>query len=253
MLLTTAGIALARKIKDGQEKKRESRQGVLRVGDSELAKRAFANQTTTAIEDGKAGIVRTGTEIKFEGPADLDATSPAGSTTELLSPRAHEHDTKVRPLSRPDDLSPVKSDRSSLAVTSPASETDDSFGRSRSMSQRSSGPPPYSARSEATPTTPSSSSRDWDSRTFTSSDASSLLSNDSNAIKVRTKGSDLKSGFPYHPALFDLNVHPSMWDTFTHQIVETTKMTGEDTAKVWAAATATAMTGAIVTAAFVGR
>jgi hypothetical protein len=64
---------------------------------------------------------------------------------------------------------------------------------------------------------------------------------------------DLKSGFPYHPGLFDLHVHPDRWESFTYQIVEATKISVGESAQVWAAATATALTGHIAASIWLGR
>jgi hypothetical protein len=35
-----------------------------------------------------------------------------------------------------------------------------------------------------------------------------LTTSDGRAVRVRTKSHDLKSGFPYHPGLYDLRVRP---------------------------------------------
>jgi len=50
-----------------------------------------------------------------------------------------------------------------------------------------------------------------------------------------------------------VDVHPTMWKSFTDQVVEATKFGFKDHAQLWAGATAVAMTGAIVTSVFVGR
>jgi hypothetical protein len=55
------------------------------------------------------------------------------------------------------------------------------------------------------------------------------------SIKVHTRGPALASGFPYHPQLFDLNVHPTMWADFTSSILQATKLTAKERARVWAA------------------
>lgn len=72
-------------------------------------------------------------------------------------------------------------------------------------------------------------------------------------VRVRTKGADLRSGFPYDPELFDFGVRPGQWESFTTQILEATKFGGKDYAQMWAAATATALAGAVFTSAYVGR
>ena len=250
-LLVTGAIALGRKVSDDRAKKRELKQGLLSVGSSDVAKRAFANQTTRTLQDGGAGLQRAGTDIKFEDPSSLDVSSPATSTPIVGSLENGTRDGTTTPISSPKDGNPASLAQLSPAVP-PSIHTRDS--RSGSVDQHSQGPPPYSPRRDAPPQTPSSVySQDVDQRTLNASDSSSFVSNDGTALKVRTKGADLKSGFPYHPALFDLKVRPDLWDQFTHQVVETTKFSAGDHAKMWAAATATACTGAIVTSVFVGR
>lgn len=73
------------------------------------------------------------------------------------------------------------------------------------------------------------------------------------AVRVKTKGAQLSSGFPYHPALFDLRVHPDKWAAFTEQVVHATKISTKDSGKAWAAATATAMSGAVLTSIYLKK
>ncbi|KAK4495087.1 hypothetical protein PRZ48_013414 [Zasmidium cellare] len=54
------------------------------------------------------------------------------------------------------------------------------------------------------------------------------------SIRVYTKGSSLSSGFAYHPALVDMQVHPTRWDEFSSQVVESTKLSFGDNANAWA-------------------
>lgn len=75
----------------------------------------------------------------------------------------------------------------------------------------------------------------------------------SHAVRVYTNGSDLKSGFPYHPALFDMHIRPDEWDRFTHEVIETTKFGFSDHAKLYASAASVALTGALVTSVWVGK
>ncbi|KAF2170351.1 hypothetical protein M409DRAFT_51404 [Zasmidium cellare ATCC 36951] len=71
------------------------------------------------------------------------------------------------------------------------------------------------------------------SRTATDSLYSSSTE-DAQSIRVYTKGSSLSSGFAYHPALFDMQVHPTRWDEFSAQVVESTKLSLGDNANAWA-------------------
>ena len=242
MLLTTGIIALSRKVADERAKKQEARQGHLQVGDSDVAKRAFAAQTSKMLEGGNAGINRTGTEIKYEDPNEI-TNSPDTPSSGIYSPRVEIHDT--RSTSQVDVSSPAQSEKALLASGSTPTTPSDWRSSTASTSQ----PPPYSPRPESSTTamSPSVYSRDVDSSTIAGSDTKSIASRSTNsqgthAIRVKTKGTDLKSGFPYHPALFDLHVHPDKWNTFTSQVVETRKFETRDYARVIGAATATAMT-----------
>ncbi|KAK5725926.1 hypothetical protein LTR15_004116 [Elasticomyces elasticus] len=238
MLLAAGAIALKRHISDQRAQKKEAKQGLLLQGDSDLAKRAFAK----TLQNGTASIQRSSTNIKFEDPDSLGNSSPTtisgsviGSPTSGIS----------SPVPR-DIVSPAQSGKAMLAIAAP-----DNRPRSRSGT----GPPPYSpGRDTLAPETPSSMyPQDWDSRTLSTSDSSSFVSRDEHALKIRTKGSDLKSGFVYHPALFDLKVRPDRWDQFTQQVIETTKLSTGDTAKVWSAATASSLTGFVGTPFMLGR
>lgn len=46
------------------------------------------------------------------------------------------------------------------------------------------------------------------SSSLTESSGSTTSTSDGHTVRVRTKGHDLKSGFPYHPGLFDMRVRP---------------------------------------------
>lgn len=263
MLIATGVVALSRKIADEKAKKKEARQGHLNVGDSDVAKRAFQSQTSRMLEPGNAGITRAGTEIKFEDPSDISATSPSvtspsATTPTIYSPRPDVQD--VRHESQMSMTSPVQSEKGLLSPASPYPGTPTSpVGVNRSSSS-SSNPPPYSSRSEPASSTlsPSVYSRDPDSQSILTSDTKSIASWSTNsqgthALRIKTKGQDLKSGFPYHPGLFDLHVHPDRWESFTYQITEATKISVGETAQVWAAATATALTGHIAASIWLGR
>ncbi|KAK3674764.1 hypothetical protein LTR78_005486 [Recurvomyces mirabilis] len=241
MLLTTAGIVIGRKIKDERARKKEAKQGLLSVGNDELAKRAFDRQTARTLaseHESSIGLLRAGTDSKFEDPASVEATSSGVDSSPL----------------RPPDGSSVKSPSTPRTVNLASTLTQSqNFGQAgRTINRQSAGgPPPYSPmEGTARGATSSIYSQDSDrpALTYSSSDTRSIMTSSSeggDTIKIRTNGSDLKSGFPYHPALFDVNVHPSIWDTFTARVVESTKLTGKDQMQVWAAATGVALTGAI--------
>ncbi|KAK1810687.1 hypothetical protein LTR12_014928 [Friedmanniomyces endolithicus] len=255
LLAATAAIALGRKLSDENRKKKEAKQGLMRVGHSDVAKQAFANQQTTrALQDGKASVQRSPTAIKYEDPDSFDVARPAVSSSGEAMAQSEGPDKPAASTPLTDTASQARSEVALVISTANTSKDETHDVRSRSTSALSTGPPPYSPRRDVPVETPSSIySQDSDRVNIATSNSSISTSDDGNAIKIRTKGSDIKSGFAYHPALFDLNVRPELWDRFTHQVVETTKFSAGDHAKIWAAATATACTGAIITSTFVGR
>ncbi|KAK1813525.1 hypothetical protein LTR12_012094 [Friedmanniomyces endolithicus] len=255
LLAATAAIALGRKVSDEKRKKKEAKQGLMRVGHSDVAKQAFANhQTTKTLQDGKAGVQRSPTDIKYEDPDSFDIARPAVSSSSETTAKLEGPDKPGCPSPSTDIATRVHSEGALAISTANTSKDEPHDVRSRSTSALSTGPPPYSPPRDVPVETPSSVySQESDRVTIATSNSSSSTFDEGNAIKIRTKGPDLKSGFAYHPALFDLNVRPELWDRFTHQVVETTKCSAGDHAKIWAAATATACTGAIITSTFVGR
>jgi hypothetical protein len=100
---------------------------------------------------------------------------------------------------------------------------------------------------------------------------SGSTTSDGHAVRVRTKGHDLKSGFPYHPGLYDLRVRPDGkvdgngfpsyqtkltsldWQQFSDQLIDSTKFDTADYAKLWAAVGSLALTGSILTSVWVSR
>ncbi|KAH9835946.1 hypothetical protein Tdes44962_MAKER01865 [Teratosphaeria destructans] len=228
VIITTAAVAIGRRIADSRAEKNERLQGLLKVKESNAAMGAYAMQRTCARASGPgsgASTNRSGNEIAHDEPGSLEVP---------------------RPILRPT----VPADRAASSI--------DLTSASQSMARST--PPLYFARSTDNQgaKTSSLSSHESDSATMPSLDRPSLVSADATSdmtkgIRIRTKGSDLKSGFAYHPALFELQVHPTMWDAFTTQLIETTKFTLGDHAQVWAAAAGVACTGALVTSVLVGR
>jgi hypothetical protein len=76
---------------------------------------------------------------------------------------------------------------------------------------------------------------------------------DTPGLHVRTKGNDLKSGFPYHPRLYDLQVRPDDRQRFSDQMTDATRFQSTDYAKIWVAAGSVALTGSVLTSAWTGR
>lgn len=127
----------------------------------------------------------------------------------------------------------------------------DSTDKARSsMTIEAASPPPYPGVGADTSTPPACrppSSQERDSF------SSSRTSADRQGVRVRTKGNDLKSGFPYHPRLYDLRVRPDDWQRFSKQLTDATRFTRGDYARMWAAAGSVALTGAVLTTTWVGR
>lgn len=265
MLLTTGVIALGRKITDEKAKRREKKQGQLSVGNSDVAKRAFASQTSKMIEEGPTGINRAGTDIKFEDPSQVSASSQENLNAASYSPDVEVQDT--RSVSQVNVTSPVQSEKAAFGTDSPYTETPTSavdWRSDTSTLQSSTGtnlePPPYSPGPRSPTSTMATSvySKDTDGNTLAPSDTRSIASGSTNsrgthALRVKTRGGDLKSGFAYHPALFDYRIPPDKWENFTYQIIESTKFDTRDNLRMVGAATATALTGAVATSVWVGR
>jgi hypothetical protein len=120
-------------------------------------------------------------------------------------------------------------------------------------------PPPYSVGSAeftgslAYHSTSSNGTSSLSPRHRSWSLSSSNTSSDTQGVRVRTKGDDLRSGFPYHPGLFDLRVRPDDWERFSGQVTDATKFGSGDYAKMWAAAGSVALSGSVLTTAWVGR
>lgn len=249
MLLTTGILALSRKVADEKAKKREARQGHLNIGDSQVAKQAFA-----------AGIKRAGTEIKYEDLTEIIANDQASVSRSPSRPQADLQETTQK--SQQIVQSPAKSEKGlDFDAASPYNEIPTTPSEQLSLCDSTiTQPPPYSPGPQSPTSIPLSAvySRDMDGNSLAtwdiqSSSTRSTNSNGTHAIRVKTVGADLQSGFSYHPELFEVRVHPEKWTVFTSQVIESTKFSMNDHAKIWAAATATAMTGAIGTSIVLGR
>lgn len=261
MLLTTGIIALSRKVNDDRARKKEAKQGRLKIGNSDVARQAFQSQISHSSSEDPVesthviGIQPAASEIKYDDPSDVVA-SPTNESPTIYSPIPTIHETAHSSSSDIKVTSPVESQR---AVLSSPIETMSTRNTPHLEANTSDPPPLYSEGRLSTCYSPTSIySSDMGSKSTKSADTRSILtvssdSSTSNAIRVKTKGSDLNSGFPYHPALFDCNVHPEKWDAFTTQVIDTTKFSGRDRAQIWAASAATAMTGAIGTSIWLGR
>ena len=250
MLVTTGIVALTRKIKDDKEKK-QAKQGMLKVGPSDVAKRAFEGQTSRMIEAGNAGGMSPSgpSRIKYEDPNDISASTPTSPDLDQGFEKPDVKDAR-RTSQLTQNNSPIESDVASLTIASPRDQTLTSTLTRHSADY----PPPYASRHESTKsTTSSTSTSDPLQPSLTRPSTRSTNSHGTHAVRVKTNGPDLASGFPYDNALFDLHIHPHKWSAFSSQIVTAAKVAPSDTAKVWAAAAATAMTGAVATSIYLGR
>lgn len=192
------------------------------------------------------------TQIKYEDPDEIGAESPAGSSSVMDPEKPAVQDT--RRISQVAMNSPVQSDIASPTIASPSDQTITTLSASCTSLDSRARPPTYRSRAESSGTSakgPSSQSQDGAVRnSLTHAQSLSIRSTNSvgtHALRVKTRGSQLSSGFDYHPALFDLKVHPDKWTNFTDEVVNATKVSASDNRKAWAAATATAMSGAIIT------
>lgn len=188
-----AAAAVYGKVKEVRAKKKEAEQGVLKIGDSNVAKRAFASQivqATRALQNGQTERQQLGPGVKFEDPDSVDATSPAAnSPAGLSSPTAETHRMSVTPTPQAD-----ASEHALLAVSTPVTPLADAL---RPRSRGNSEPLRYSALPESSAQSSSEYSKDSDGTTLATSDSASVFASSSQgtyAVKVRTIGSDLKSG-----------------------------------------------------------
>lgn len=85
------------------------------------------------------------------------------------------------------------------------------------------------------------------------STSSASTSTDADTVRVRTVGEDLKTGFGYHPALFDLRIRPDDWQNFSDEVTSAAKFSSIDNLKMYAAATGLALVGEVATSIWVAR
>lgn len=259
MLLATGIAALSRKVKDDRDRKKEARQGVLNVGPSDVAKQAFEAQKARTLEAERAGTVeRTGTQIKHEDPDDFGTDSP-DDERRVVDPEKPDLQ-ETRRASNVDVISPVQSEAASMDIGSPMDQTLMMASTSNTQHEETVRPPTYSSRAESSSASAKSpSSFSLEDRLRNSMAETTRLPTPStnsvgtHAVRVKTKGANLSSGFPYPSSLFDLKVHPDKWTAFTEQVVHATKVDARDSRKAWAAATATAMSGAVITSVFLKK
>jgi len=199
----------------------------LELGDRDVARNAFQSQVSRP-RDRKL-LLHSGTDVLWETPNDVEARSIINNDENGALAKTAAKDKK--------------------ALT-----TADSYRSEHSLDS----PPPYSPQAKDSASTPAQTASSLSPQlsnfaSNTSTNMHSSATSDSEAIRVHTNGSDLKSGFPYHPALFDLRIRPDEWERFTHEVVETTKFGIGDHAKLWASAASVALTGAVGTSVWVGK
>lgn len=247
MLLTTGIVALSRKISDKRAQKKEARDGLLNIGNSEIAKEAFGEHVQRHVED--RHLQRAGTKLKFNGPDDVAPTElETGNIVRAELPSvASPSEASTSACSK--ELDDMKTEHAA-SFPSPG----------RDQTPRTSlDPPPYMSPVASSPSVYSQSintlsRQESDSQSISSGHATSVSGSVwAHGIRVRTRGAELKSGFAYHPDLFDYKVRPDQWERFTAQVIDATKFETKDWAQMVGAATATALTGALVTSVFVGR
>ncbi|KAF2161757.1 hypothetical protein M409DRAFT_27813 [Zasmidium cellare ATCC 36951] len=241
MFLTTGVLVLSRKISDKRAKDKQSKQQLLDQIRS-IRPRSISNLPTIPSEEAGQPLTNTSSNATEPGrhSRDINVETPGNFTSSIrLQTEYASHPQR------------------------PSSD----YGTSSELSPRGA-PPPYSltgASSSRTPSIAESSLLQPDSAIShgTFSDSNTLASSEYSTsttttaedpfLRIRTKGTDLKSGFPYAPELFELRVRPELWEKFTAQIIGVTKFNNKDYAQMVGAATATALTGALLTSVYVGR
>lgn len=234
MLLTTGILALSRKISDKRAKEKQAKEQLLRHENGNHERRhisplvysdhAFQSSFMSSVPQNGPGTGRyvNAAEGQFRQPSDI----PIMPQTEQ-APRLSNDSAATSSLSPRGDPPPYSPTGRSSSITTSIANT-------------------------STLEVPNSAvTRDLISDTSTLASVSS--SGDDHCLRIRTKGTDLKSGFPYHPDLFELRVRPELWERFTAQVVEATRFSKGDYAQMVGAATATALTGALLTSVYVGR
>ena len=252
----TAGIlALSRKIKDDRQKKLNDAYNLSIVGDADVTPKAFTGKKLDPLDTAPRGTDTASHKIHSEASYELDTTtrsqdgdpnSEAGSRSPV---RANEGDVSE---SYGGLVSPMSSEAMSISqciqpneyVISPVQPTQPRPDRPTS-SHGSARAPVHSRNEDA-------EAPFAQGDTETSSNSSSGL-NSTETVRIPANGEQLKSGFPYDPALFDLNIRPATWTAFTHQIIESSKLDMKDRAGAWAAACPIALTGFIGSSICVGR
>lgn len=76
---------------------------------------------------------------------------------------------------------------------------------------------------------------------------------DPDTVRVRTTGDELKTGFGYHPSLFDLRIRPDDWQKFSDEVTSAAKLSSTENLKIYAAATGLALVGEVMTSIWVAR
>lgn len=200
-MLIAAGLVAASEKHAKERKKKAERQGRLTVGDSSEAKRAFETQTSSTAASESAGTDMVSADVKYEDPNDIQATSPDADSPSIYSPKPDLHD--VRQTSSYGVTSPVESERGILSLDSPYSTMPalSETALHRAGSTASTAPPPYSSHGSTDKPQGSPSVRSSETQSLnrmqsdaTSTSLQSTNSKGTHAIRIKTRGPDLKSG-----------------------------------------------------------
>lgn len=252
----TAGIlALSRKIKDDRQKKLNDAYNLSVVGDANVTPTVCEGKDMRLLDTAPHDKELESRDIHSEVPYELDATTDSqdggrqSDASAIYAIRANQGDVResygdlVSPLSpqagpMSQSIQPIDDVISPLQPEQPLHNDMSSLrnpGRATVRSQDTTGKaqlPQADLESSSTSISTPTSTED---------------------IRIPTNGEQLKSGFPYHPALFDLNIRPATWTAFTHQIIESSKLDMKDRAGAWAAACPIALTGFIGSSICIGR
>lgn len=199
-MLQAAGLVAASEHAT-ERKKQAERQGTVTVGDSDVAKQAFGSQTSGIIENSSAKTERGDSDLKYESPGDIRLTISDTESPSIYSPRPDLQD--VRQTSSFGVTSPVEPEEGLIGPGSPSSTMMVSSGRDVHRAANTA--------SMALPLSPSHGSFDRiqgsspalgeekgvrrahsDATTISTSSTKSTASH---AIRIKTRGADLKSGY----------------------------------------------------------
>ncbi|KAK4507405.1 hypothetical protein PRZ48_001140 [Zasmidium cellare] len=275
MFLTTGALVLSRKISDKRAKDKQAKEQALgqnrgihpkSTNNLPTIPSEEAYQPPNNVPDNASDLSNHLRDIHIQPPSNSNSAIRVSTEYSAHSPRPssdYGSTAELSPRGAPPPYSPTRASSSRTASIAESSllQPDSAISHGTFSSDNTLCNSTYSdtlsspshsntlhSTSPSNALTPTATTSSHSTSTTTTSTAA-----EDSSLRIRTCGTDLKTGFPYAPELFDLRVPPSLWETFTAQIISTTKLSTKDHATIISAATATALTGALLTSVYVGR